>query len=541
MRTKLRCFIILMLLALPAAVLAQQVFQYDTSDGYYNYTTNNGTITIEDYEGSDTTLTIPDSILVGVVNLPVTSIGNDAFYQAFSLTSVTIGTNVTIIGTNAFFYCPSLANVMIPGSVTNIGEGPFVDCQSLTVISLSASNLYYSVTNELLFNKTRTSLIQYPGGLGGSYTIPANVTNVGEAFIGNTLTAISVNSTNLYYGSTNGVLFDKTLTLLIEYPGGAGGSYTVPRIVTTIEPAAFEYSIGVAGVTIGTNVTSIGGNAFYDCTNLTAISVNSTNLYYSSSNGVLFDKTQSTLIQYPGALGGSYTIPGTVTNIESGAFGDAFNLTSVVIPNSVTSIGVETFYSCESLTSVTMGDGVASIGEEAFNECTSLTGITIPSSVTNIGEYAFYYCPDLTSVTIGSGVTGIGEEAFADCESLANACFEGNEPSDGGSIFAYDDALSTIYYIYGTAGWGVTYDGISTATCTECGESVPQLAIIPSGANVILTWSANFTGFTLQSTTNLDSPADWTTVSPAPVIINGNNTVTNSISRTGTFYRLLNP
>jgi hypothetical protein len=408
--------------------------------------------------------------------------------------------------------------VTIPGNVTNIGAGPFIDCQSLTVISLSAPNLHYSVTNELLFNKTQTSLIEYPGGIGGSYTLPAAVTNVGEAFIGNTLTAISVDAANLYYSSTNGVLFNKNKTTLVEYPGGAGGSYTVPRTVTTIASASFEFSISVASVTIGTPVTSIGEYAFYDSASLTAISVDATNLNYSSTNGVLFNKNQTALIQYPSGLSGSYIVPGTVTNIGDGAFGDAFGLTNV-----------------------TIGDSVTSIGENTFYDCISLTGVTIPNSVTNIAEYAFLSCESVASVTIGSGVASIGEEAFAGCESLTNACFEGNEPSYGGSIFYYDYALSTISYVNGAAGWGATYDGIPTAPCAECSVSAPQLAITLSGANVILTWSANFTGFTLQSTTNLVSTAVWTTVSPAPVIVNGNNTVTNSIPGTQRIYRLVSP
>jgi uncharacterized repeat protein (TIGR03803 family) len=66
----------------------------------------------------------------------------------------------------------------------------------------------------------------------------------------------------------------------------------------------------------------------------------------------------------------------------------------------------------------------------------------------------------------------------------------------------------------------------------------PQLTIIPSGANVILTWPTNATGFTLQSTTNLASSAVWTTNSPAPVVVNGQNTVTNPISGAQQFYRL---
>ena len=66
----------------------------------------------------------------------------------------------------------------------------------------------------------------------------------------------------------------------------------------------------------------------------------------------------------------------------------------------------------------------------------------------------------------------------------------------------------------------------------------PQLTITPSGANVILTWPTNATGFTLQSTTNLVSPAVWSTVSPAPVVVNGQNAVTNAVSGTKKFYRL---
>ncbi|MCX6927872.1 MAG: hypothetical protein NT154_32390, partial [Verrucomicrobia bacterium] len=60
----------------------------------------------------------------------------------------------------------------------------------------------------------------------------------------------------------------------------------------------------------------------------------------------------------------------------------------------------------------------------------------------------------------------------------------------------------------------------------------------PSGANVILTWPINATGFTLQFTTNLGSLAVWTTNSPTPVVVNGQNAVTNPISGTQKFFRL---
>jgi hypothetical protein len=65
----------------------------------------------------------------------------------------------------------------------------------------------------------------------------------------------------------------------------------------------------------------------------------------------------------------------------------------------------------------------------------------------------------------------------------------------------------------------------------------PQLTITPSGQNVVLTWPANG-NFFLQSATNLVSSAVWSNVSPGPVVINGQNTVTNLIFATAQFYRL---
>ena len=504
----------------------------------FTFTTNSDhSLNIYQYTGSGGAVTIPDT----TNDVPITSIGSDAFYQESTLTSVTIGTNVATISANAFFQCTILSSVSIPGSVTNIGNGPFVDCQSLTVISLSSSNKFFISTNQILFNKTMTSLIQFPGGIGGGYTIAAAVTNIGEAFIGNTLTNISVVSSNFFYSSANGVVFNKNQKFLLAYPGGASGSYLVPATVTNIASASFEYGIGVSSVSIGTNVAGIGAYAFYDCSSLTAISVNATNLYYSSTNGVLFDKKKTQLIQYPSGLAGSYTVPGTVTNIENGSFGDAFGLTSVVIPDSVTSIGEETFYSCQNLANVSLGNNVVNIGQNAFYYCTSLSEIAIPNSVTNIGQFAFFNCRSLTSVTFGVSLETLGLEAFAYCESLTNVCFSGNEPVDGGSVFYYNISLPTILYVSSSTGWGATYDGIATTPCAECVSGVPTLTITRSGTNVVLTWSSAYTGFTLQSTTSLNPIGSWNNVSPVPVVINGMNTVTNSTPGKLNFYRLLSP
>ena len=520
---------------LPVMVQAQQVFQYSTGVGTLYYTTNNGAAAIQSYSGNDTTLAIPNTI----TGLPVTSIGSAAFYQNFTLASVAIGTNVASLADNAFFYCPALAGVTIPASVTNIGLAPFVDCKSLTAITVATNNPNFVSTNQVLCNKARTSLIQFPGGVTGSYNLTAAVTNVGEAFVGATLSAITVDAGNTYYTSTNGVLLDKSRTYLLAYPGGLVGGYTVPASVTVIASAAFEYSAGVTNVSIGTNVISIGQSAFYDCANLMAITVNPTNQYYSSVNGVLFDKHQTDLIQYPSGLAGSYLVPGTVTNIESGAFGDSAGLVSVVIADSVRSLGVQTFYSCQSLVNISLGNGLTSIGQQAFNECTGLTGIAIPNSVTNIASYAFYYCPGLQSVTFGTGLKSIGLEAFGNCQSLTYVCFSGNQSVDGGSVFYFDTALTQILYVSGTTGWGASYDGIPTVPCPVCGSVVASLTlgILQAGTSVVVGWPVTAPGFTLLSTTNLVPPVVWSTEA-APTIYSTYFVVTNPIIGTKKFYRL---
>jgi hypothetical protein len=85
----------------------------------------------------------------------------------------------------------------------------------------------------------------------------------------------------------------------------------------------------------------------------------------------------------------------SVTTIGGGAFAELTNLTSITIPACLTSIGDDAFRCCASLTSVTLPASLASIGENAFNNCTSLTNVLIPPGVTNIGQYAFEYCPKL--------------------------------------------------------------------------------------------------------------------------------------------------
>jgi hypothetical protein len=222
---------------------------------------------------------------------------------------------------------------------------------------------------------------------------------------------------------------------------GPGGTVTIPDSINGLSVVgigkwAFLNNSSVTSVTIPAGVTSIAAFAFY-CYTLTAITVDAASSFYSSANGVLFDKNQTTLIEFPGGRGGSYTIP-----------------------DSVTSIGDYAFAECYFLTNATIGKGVTSIGDHAFLDCTRLTSVTIPNSVTSIGDLAFYDCNTLTSVTMGDAVTNIGNYAFYDCTSLTAAYFLGNAPSDGGDVFVGDPVI--VYYLPGATGWGPFFSGVAT-------------------------------------------------------------------------------
>jgi len=281
---------------------------------------------------------------------------------------------------------------------------------------------------------------------------------------------------------------------------------TIPPGVTSIGLLAFSHCYSLTSITIPASVTSIGTGAFAACPGLTAITVDENNPNYTSEDGILYEKTKTTLITAPGAMRGAFTIPDGVTIISVNAFSYCNSLTSVTIPVGVTSIGNFAFYHCPGLTGITVDEdnpnyaseggilydkaktalitapeaiqgaviiprSVTSIKDYAFSDCVNLTGITIPADVTSIGMDAFSGCAGLTGITIPTGVRSIGPRMFSDCTSLTVITIPKDVRFVGKMTFSQWTARQTIY-IEGkadreaavSAGWDEGWDSDCQAT-----------------------------------------------------------------------------
>lgn len=180
--------------------------------------------------------------------------------------------------------------------------------------------------------------------------------------------------------------------ILIAYTG-PGGHVIVPEGVVRIADFVFRNCTDLTEVTLPSSVTKIGWMAFSECPALTEIRVDTENSVYTSVDGVVFNKDQTTLSVYPCGRGGAYEIPTGVKRIMAGAFAYCASLTAVTIPDGVTKIERDTFFNCTALTHVDIPDSVTCIRESAFADCSGLADVTIPKSVKRIDEHAFGGCP----------------------------------------------------------------------------------------------------------------------------------------------------
>ena len=428
------------------------------------YILDDGTVEITDYSGSAENVDIPAEI----DGKSVTGIGNSAFENCTSLTSITIPHSVTSIGNDAFSGCASLTSIEIPDSVTEMGNDAFFGCSSLMTIVVAEGNTIYSSLNGVLFNKVKTELICYPADKADkSYSIPNSVTSIGgdafrdcasliEVTIPNSVTSIGDAA---FSGCKNlkNLKMSDSLIDIGNYAFDCCASLvdiTIPSSTINIGERAFGFCTNLNSITIPCSVISIENNAFYGCFNLLKVDVDYGNNNYVSIDGVLFNKDKTKIVYYPpGKTDSSYTIPSSVTSIGEKAFSYCISLMNIEIPYGVINISDSAFSNCTNLKDLTIPNSVVNIGKSSFEQCSNLNSILISEHLKNIDDYAFFACERLKSITIPDSVTSIGDSAFYWCTNLRNATILNHSYiSIGSDVF---ESVSDEFSISGYSNTGV--------------------------------------------------------------------------------------
>jgi hypothetical protein len=470
---------------IPSSVLSigRYAFRYCTS--LINVQIHDGITSIEEgtfyFCRSLDSISIPNS---------VTTIGDYAFSES-GITTLELPSSVTTLGNFAFEYCTKLNSIVIPKSITAIANGCFLRCSNLKEIQVESENSNYQSLDGVLFNKDLTTLCFYPTGKADEqYTVPHSVTAIAEsAFYGcsglqsieipgsvfsigrdafgccTNLSKVDIpdGTTSIEDGTFLGchqlgsILIPNSVTKIGDdafYGCESLASLDLPDALTTIGDYAFASCSYLGSIVIPKSITTIGEGCFYDCSNLKEIQVESGNSSYQSLDGVLFNKDLTTLCYYPdGKENEQYTVPNTVTAIDTLAFSANQSLQTIQIPAATSQIKENAFENCNQLQAIQVEtenehyrsvDGVlfdkelktiyvyplgkiesqyiipssvTTIGAYAFYNNTHLNYVMIPELVTSIRSYAFGYT-NLRTIEIRSSVATIGDWAFYYCRDL---------------------------------------------------------------------------------------------------------------------------
>ena len=486
------------------------------------------TATVTGYEGSETIVEIPSTTSYDGNEYTVTAIGENAFANNSNLQSVTFadGSQVETIGNNAFYYCYSLTSITIPAEVTTIGSQAFYNCYKLqpllipnSVEVIGSQAFYYNLTlfceapskpdgwddnwqrscivswgfSEIplygyadIDDQNKTLTITSYNGTETELTIPATlkigeddyaVTAIGNsAFHGKSITKVSF-AENCQITTIGERAFSGCSSMT---------SITLPESITTINRFAFSSCSSLTTLTIPKNVVNLEPDyTFTYCPSLQEINVDEENTKFSSDDGVLYEGT--TLWRYPSAKSGtSFTIPESITQIEYNAFQECMNLQVIELPSTVTYVDNYAFGGSTTLAAINVnvsagefsaggfysdngilykkdgeksilyrypqakaGDAFAvtvdSIYSAAFAECQYLKSVYISGGV-GMDEVVFQSNEVIEHVTFPSDLIEIPGYTFQGCSSLKSIAIPATVKKIGSTAFQSCYNLETIYF-----------------------------------------------------------------------------------------------
>ena len=408
-----------------------------------------------------------------VVESGVTTIGNFSFFQCRNLTKVSFSDTVTVLGDGCFYGCSSLAEIVIPDAVRRIPKSAFCGAASLVRIhwpqaltsigdyafygtaltDISLPEGVSSLGNRAFANSKALKTVVFPESLTKidvyafdgcrsleSVTVGHRLSMIGEnAFRSCDLLTLSCypDSYAASYAAENGIQTS------YRQGGRTGKCYWTldgTRLLLSGNGQTADYDAGspapwgteITAVTVEKGVTSIGKNAFFNCTALTEVA-----------------------------------LADTVTSIGSCAFYHNTSLTEIAFPTALLTIGEDAFYHASALTGIVLPKGTETVEKGAFLGCDALTFAVLPQSVTAIGAYAFSGCDQVTlfSPKNSFAASYAAENGIRYQTMRADTASAGDVDRDG-SVSQTDRVLLARHL----AGWGGETDAIDKEAADVNGD-----------------------------------------------------------------------
>ena len=453
-------------------------YVYDPSDLTIGVTLSGGLVTLAAYDGSASTLTVPSF---------VEAIGENAFLNNSTLTSVALPSSVLSIGAGAF-YSTGLEAIDIPSGLTTIYSDslpasckPHVTLGSAGSRALSnAGYTFYQPNDDIygcryidgllylvLYNGSE-DVLKVPEGIEGVAYVSGVYNKMTNVEFPSTLKVIGNEAFKNCSGLTSVTIPSTVEEIGYEaFAGSALRSIRLPDNVQRVGDGAFSYCTQLASATFvvsGKNgVSAIGDNAFYN-TALRSVSIPTTTTSIGSAAFASCDKLATVTLPEKGSL----------NYIGSGAFSGSA-ITEVTVPGTVERID-GSFANCTSLKKVTLQSGVKVIGDSAFSNCASLQEINIPSGVTTIGNNAFYSDASLTKLALPNTVTSMGTYAFA-CAGLSGGITLSNKLTTvSANAFEYSSLTSVVIPDSVTSIGSYAFNGCNSLTDVTLSSKLTSIA-----------------------------------------------------------------